>query len=143
MSLDALLSKLENVRKTGNDSFSARCPAHSDRTNSLSIRDNDGTVLVHCFAGCDVHSIVSAVGLELSDLFPPKQHRGKPQRSTFPALPALQALAFESLVVATVAKSVLAGMAPTEQDFDRLLLAVSRIQSAISAVKPTRGPRHG
>ena len=50
----------------------ARCPAHDDRGPSLSISEGDqGSVLIHCFAGCSAEAIVNAVGLELRDLFPP------------------------------------------------------------------------
>ena len=38
--------------KTGGG-WTARCPAHDDRTPSLSIRDADNKVLVRCHAGCD------------------------------------------------------------------------------------------
>jgi hypothetical protein len=52
-------------------SLSACCPAHDDISPSLSIREvDDGRILIHCFSGCEVHSVVAAVGLELSDLFP-------------------------------------------------------------------------
>ncbi|UVO53736.1 toprim domain-containing protein [Sphingomonas sp. SUN039] len=30
-----------------------RCPAHADKTPSLSVRQGDRNILVHCFAGCD------------------------------------------------------------------------------------------
>ena len=30
----------------------AKCPAHDEKTPSLSIREIDGKVLVHCFGGC-------------------------------------------------------------------------------------------
>jgi putative DNA primase/helicase len=40
----------------------ARCPAHEDRTPSLSIRDSDeGKVLVHCFAGCEQERVIAAL----------------------------------------------------------------------------------
>jgi putative DNA primase/helicase len=40
-------------RKAGSG-WTAHCPAHEDRTPSLSIRDSDdGKVLVRCHAGCD------------------------------------------------------------------------------------------
>ena len=65
------LDRLDGVR--GRDGkFMARCPAHDDRGPSLSIGENDdGAVLIHCFAGCDAQAIVNAVGWELNDLFPP------------------------------------------------------------------------
>jgi putative DNA primase/helicase len=39
----------------------ARCPAHDDREPSLSIKDADGRVLVHCHAGCDQQRVVAAL----------------------------------------------------------------------------------
>lgn len=40
----------------------ARCPAHGDRTPSLSIRATDGgKVLVHCHAGCGQDGIIAAL----------------------------------------------------------------------------------
>lgn len=35
-----------------------RCPAHSDRTPSLSIRQGDRGLLVTCFAGCDPNDVL-------------------------------------------------------------------------------------
>lgn len=39
----------------------ARCPCHSDRTPSMSIRDGDVGILVHCFAGCRSDDIIQAL----------------------------------------------------------------------------------
>jgi hypothetical protein len=70
-----VLERLNRVRRSG-EGWVARCPAHEDRSPSLSVREgNDGRALVHCHAGCDVTRIVSALGLELTDLFPPKDER--------------------------------------------------------------------
>ena len=52
MSADALLSRLDGVKKTGHGQWIARCPAHEDRSPSLSIAEKDDRVLVHCHAGC-------------------------------------------------------------------------------------------
>jgi putative DNA primase/helicase len=38
-----------------------RCPAHDDRSPSLSIRVGDYGLLYHCFAGCDVGDVLRAV----------------------------------------------------------------------------------
>ena len=49
----------------------AHCPAHRDRTPSLSIRDtDDGRVLFHCFAGCSQLAVISA--LTSRGLWPPR-----------------------------------------------------------------------
>lgn len=46
----------------GGDGWMARCPAHHDRTPSLSIRDaENGRILVHCHAGCGQRDVISAL----------------------------------------------------------------------------------
>jgi putative DNA primase/helicase len=45
--------------KSGN--WMAKCPAHDDRTPSLSITDADGRVLVHCYAGCEQNAVIAAL----------------------------------------------------------------------------------
>ncbi len=47
----------------------AQCPAHEDRTPSLSFRQIEGQVLVHCHAGCATADVVAALGLSMRDLF--------------------------------------------------------------------------
>lgn len=137
MTADNLLSKLDKVRRTGAGRWLACCPAHPDKTASLSVRElDDGRVLVHCFAGCSVHEVVSSVGLELSDLFPPRetdQHFVKGERRPFPAADILRAIAFESTLVLIAAADLLAGNPFNETDRERLTLAAARIQSALSA----------
>ncbi|WP_174297940.1 DUF7146 domain-containing protein [Sphingomonas bacterium] len=39
-----------------------RCPAHSDRTASLSLRQGDRGILVTCFAGCDPEDVLRELG---------------------------------------------------------------------------------
>jgi hypothetical protein len=41
--------------RIGQNSFVVRCPAHQDKTPSLSIGESaDGVVLFHCHAGCPI-----------------------------------------------------------------------------------------
>ena len=55
------IAKALGGRKAGGG-WMARCPAHDDRTPSLSIRDaDDGKVLVRCHAGCDQASVIAAL----------------------------------------------------------------------------------
>lgn len=144
MTAELLLSKLDKVRRTGPGTWRACCPAHGSKGRTLSIRENDaGRVLLRCFAECSVPEIVHAVGLEISDLFPPRQHHGKPERRPFPAMDVLRALAFESIVVAALAKAVADGKAITPADTERAILAASRINAGLSAAAPIlRGVRH-
>lgn len=73
--IEAILTKLDNVRSTGDGKWSARCPAHDDGHNSLCIgHSEDGRVLLHCQAGCATSDVLAAKGLEMSDLFPRNGH---------------------------------------------------------------------
>lgn len=71
LGLNAIVSRLHDVRQSGSG-YTAKCPAHDDQRNSLSIGpgDNGGTV-IHCHAGCQSADVVAAVGLTLADLAPP------------------------------------------------------------------------
>lgn len=39
----------------------ARCPAHDDRSPSLSVAEKDGVVLVHCHSGCEQDDVIDAL----------------------------------------------------------------------------------
>jgi hypothetical protein len=69
MTIADVLERLQQVRRN-RSGWMARCPAHHDRSNSLSVRIGvDDRTLIKCFAGCSVEVIVGALGLELKDLF--------------------------------------------------------------------------
>ncbi len=129
MNAAALLDRLEKVRQTGPGRWLARCPAHEDRSPSLSIRElDDGTVLVHDFAGCEVESILSAIGLTFADLFPDKlNHHLPPTRSRVPLRDLVAMLDHESLIVALVGADFLANKTIEANDWNRLITAVRRI----------------
>jgi putative DNA primase/helicase len=68
MITEAILSKLHKVRREGSE-WKARCPAHSDKNPSLSIRQSDGKTLLCCHAGCTTEAVLAALGMERRDLF--------------------------------------------------------------------------
>jgi putative DNA primase/helicase len=68
MTLDALLSKLRKPRREANG-WMALCPAHADKIPSLSIRQAEGKILLHCQAGCTPASVLAALAMEARDLF--------------------------------------------------------------------------
>jgi hypothetical protein len=139
--VDNLLSHLDKVKPTAKGCFIARCPAHEDKSPSLTIRElDDGRVLLHCFGGCSVHEVLDAVGLDMAALFPPREiQHGKPERRPFPAADVLRAIGFESLVVCAAAVTMMSGEAFTQVDRDRLILATERIQAGLTAAGVQRG----
>lgn len=132
MSADALLAQLENVKRTGDGRWLARCPAHEDRRASLTVRElSDGRVLAHCFAGCSITEVVSAAGLDMAVLFPEKTIvDGKPERRPFPAADILRAVSFETMIVSLAAAQLAKGKPLSDVDLERLKLAASRLQAA-------------
>lgn len=131
-----LVQRLAKVRGR-NGSWTACCPAHNDRGPSLAVRElPDGRVLVHCFAGCETQSVLAAVGMDMTDLFPPDIKRReygdhKPRvKPAFYASDLLKAIAFEALVVQLVAYDIASGRNPSEEDRKRMMLAFERIDEA-------------
>ena len=126
--VELLLSRLEHVRANRNGTWVARCPAHDDRSPSLSITTgDDGKVLLHCFAGCGAADVVEAIGLELSSLFP-ETHDWKGRRRTNVDYKALcHFLQHEITVLIIAAEKVKSGEALNEDDQETL----ARVQKSL------------
>ena len=71
MQLRNILNLLENVKLSTNraNQYTAKCPAHEDKENSLAISSDSKGIGIHCFAGCSKTDILGALGLEMKDLF--------------------------------------------------------------------------
>jgi hypothetical protein len=66
---EGVLDRL-NVVSRNDEKAMCFCPAHDDRNNpSLSVKADNGRLLLHCFAGCQPEDIVSEIDLEMKDLF--------------------------------------------------------------------------
>jgi hypothetical protein len=130
--IDIVLRGLSGVRQRQPGQWSARCPAHDDRGPSLSVREtSDKAVLLHCFAGCTVNDITALLGLDMADLYPPRDSRpGEPRRPPRLLTPgqALGLLRQEAMLTLVAASNLSRGMALTEQDRTRLLTSVGRIE---------------
>lgn len=68
MHINEFLNKLEGVKGSGGN-YSARCPAHDDRMRSLSVKDGEKGIVIHCHAGCSVKTIAHVMNITMSDLF--------------------------------------------------------------------------
>jgi len=87
MRLEEFERMVDHVRRN-RDGITARCPAHEDRQNSLSVHEKNGKILLKCFAGCETPDIAAALGLEMRDLFveedTPPVRRAAPPRPAAP-----------------------------------------------------------
>jgi hypothetical protein len=133
-----LLERLEGLEPRGKGRWMARCPAHRDRVPSLSIREADDRVLLHCFAGCEARAVLTAVGLSLSDLFnEPLDHSWpaiRDYRHVHAAREALKLLAHESFLVLLAAENLAHGRTLIDSDLARLSQAAEAIRAAREVV---------
>ena len=129
--IDKVLSALTKVRRRTIGNYSACCPAHADKLPSLSIRETpEGSVLLYCFAGCNISDILQSINLETHELFPPKERSltAPPKLARLlTAGQALELLESEALLVAVTAANVLHGIVLSQCDIDRLNQAAGRI----------------
>ena len=65
-------SKLEQVKHNKNG-IAALCPSHNDTNPSLTASYTEKGISVYCFAGCSKKEIYSALGMEQSQFFAPKE----------------------------------------------------------------------
>lgn len=141
VSVSKLLDRLDGVGETGPGRWIARCPAHEDRRPSLSVRElGDGTVLIKCFPGCGAADVVTAVGLDLRDLFPQRtgDHRRRPSHARISAADALATLDHEAHVVAIIGADLLEHRDIDQPTWDRLAQAVHRIGETRAQVVPAK-----
>jgi len=126
---NTLLARLEGVRQLGPDRWKARCPAHQDKTPSLSIRQADNRILLFDFGGCEVSDILAAIGLTWRDICPERDiayaqalaqshHR---QRRRLADIPATE---YARNVLLIAAGDIEAGKALSVED--RATIAVAR-----------------
>lgn len=67
---DRFLAMVRKVKRVGDGRFIALCPAHQEKTPSLSIRVEGNKILLHCFGcGAGGAEICAALGLSINDLF--------------------------------------------------------------------------
>lgn len=129
--IELILSRLEKVRKGQNGQWMAICPSHNDKTPSLSIRETpEGAVLIKCFAQCTSQEIIESIGLEMSNLFPPRTLSGNEPKKIPKILTASQALEliyYEATFIAVIGNNLANTVSITKDDLERCNKAVGRI----------------
>ncbi|MHC8341241.1 AAA family ATPase [Pseudomonas sp. HLT2-19-2] len=122
--LSALISRLKGIKQHG-DRVMAVCPAHQDKSPSLSLSQaEDGRALVYCFAGCKTRDVLGAVGMEMRDLFP--ESLSQEQRRQFRRI-KLRAVRGSEFLIIEAAKAEAKGGALSEESTARLALAQERV----------------
>lgn len=134
--IDLVLSRLDahKVRQNGRDRWRSACPGHGgSNPTALSIGVGDeGQVLLRCWQGCDVEQVISALGLDLSELFPRRQdgrHSGPAvaKRRLISASEALDLLHREMLLAVVCSSDMAKGHALDDATRERLLQSTARV----------------
>ena len=123
------------MRETGSGQYSCRCPAHEDKSASLGIKQGDGDrILLNCFAGCDVKTILESAGLEWKDIMN-EERLFQTEKLGFNPYAVLKMLRDEVLVIGLSSVDVRNGKPLNDVDHDRLLKAVGNVRSAYEKCK--------
>jgi len=133
--IDLVLARLDGfkLRQNGRDRWRACCPAHGgSNPSALSVGVGaDDQVLLRCWHGCEVEQVAHALGLDLTDLFPPKPQQyssGKPaRRRLISAGQALDLLDAEMTLAVVCAADMAAGRPLDGPTRDRLLQSAARV----------------
>lgn len=144
-----VVGRLERVRRNGGRGVVARCPAHEDKTASLSVTvGRNGGILLNCFGGCESADVVRALGLEFKDLYPPREEamtaaeraewQAAADRTKWQA--ALDTICQEATIVALAARDLAQGHAVDRQRVNKAYKLITRAQDAL-VVGPQRRRR--
>lgn len=137
--IELLLDRLDVVRQVRPDRWTARCPAHDDRSPSLAVTEgDDGKVLIKCWAGCSPDAIVSSLGLELRDLFPRSiEYRtsNRPKAPRYSASEVLKTAITESTILELGFRALASGQPLSLQDQGRVWLAIDTLNNLREVVR--------
>jgi hypothetical protein len=119
--LSDILPKLEKVKQNG-ERWWACCPVHNDKNPSMTLKEEDGKVLIHCFS-CQANGqeVVAKLGLPASVLFRESKRQEIPQK-------VIEAAKEDAYFIAIFESEKQKGNRITHNDFKRYKLAKERIK---------------
>lgn len=140
--VEEFIARLHKVKASGPNRWMACCPAHDDRSPSLSVRyeASEDKLLVHCFSGCGAVAVMESIGMELVDLMPEQASNpgDKFYRPRAYKAELFDKLLYESSILRIVCEDFLHGTRPEGDDLVRALEAIRVIANIRDEVA-----RHG
>lgn len=141
-SLNAILSGLQKVKKTGEGRFVAQCLFHEDKTPSAALTQKpDGTILIHCFScGSSGLDFCNALGIDPSTLFPPTNdlRYEKKKRDGFSAWQLLHVLHADLIRLLIVAADLKKINALSDDDRQFVSEVILRLNDGIGHIENAR-----
>lgn len=137
--LQLVMPRLEGAQYHGKN-VRTICPSCGGKSRKLAITEGDnGTLLLHCFAGCTAHDVLSAIGLTVGDLFPRRDLRTmtpaeRSQLRQAALLPrwraAMEALQHEATVLLIAANKLGDGLPLDDDELTRMRVAALAVFDA-------------
>ena len=131
--INEILDRLDKVRQFG-DKYRAVCPVHDgNNPTALSLREDQGKVLIHCHAcGAKGSEVVQALGLTESALFNDEPHK-RGVNSYFSKDQKEQALE-DAYFIEIYDNELSKGYQPTKEEYRRYRLSHQRVKILSGAV---------
>ena len=119
MRTEEILDRLQKVKSCGSGKWKACCPAHEDKSPSLSIKQTDeGNTLIKCWSGCFTADIVESIGLQMNDLF---YESSAIDKSDYKKKQLIRDLKNSQLFIAIYDATALAGDVITKEDTEQYI----------------------
>ena len=135
MNAEEFVGYLQGVKRTKPGAWLCRCPAHVDKSPSLSVAEgDDGKVLIHCFAGCDPELIAIAAGVKFSELFPEKLDRETPPKRRPPLDAIALILRHSSLELLMTARDFEAKSSESPDQLRDLHKTIAKVDECLRAL---------
>ena len=126
-----LISRLDGVINRGNGMWISRCPAHDDNSPSLSIRETEDKVLLHCFAGCQAEDVLTAVDLTWNDIYTDSDKAAYRAACAQKSRIEYDPMDVERWVIKIGADMLRAGKELSVEDTSRIEVARLRLEAAV------------
>jgi len=127
MDIRTFLSHFTKVRQMKPNHWMACCPAHDDKTPSLSITERSDRILIYCHAGCEAEDVLIKAGLSWNDLYRNQLKAAYEQAAHRRIKVDVDPLDVERGVIAIAKARIKKGVELSIDDIARLRLAIVRL----------------
>ena len=139
--IEKLLGRVDSPKKGSKaGQYSAFCSHQVNRKErKLSITERtDGSLLLKCWGGCDFYEILKNLGLEVHDLYPPRNLSGREPKRNPPLVSTTQCLELLHVLINRMVITVLSfhnGVELTPDDREQLLSNAIRVIQILEMTK--------
>jgi|TARA_R110002012_G_C11396874_1_gene585241 hypothetical protein len=135
---EEILAKFKKVYKSGEGEYQCLCPSHDDNNASLGLKFKEDKMILNCFAGCSMQSILDSVGLTWNDVMPnTRDIKYKPNSRIKFSNPysILKATRDDLLFVAVCSSNIRKGIQLADSDNKKLFEITGRLRGLYDDIR--------